>query len=65
MPANDHDMPRKGGATKPRPTLTIGVHSKMPTSISELRPWVHEHFQLLEAEESIVDCLRKRHGPAT
>ena len=51
MPANDHDMPRPGEATQPRRTLPIGVDSKMPRSIAELRVWVHEHFQFLEAEE--------------
>jgi len=51
VPANDHDMPRPGEATQPRRTLPIGVDSKMPRSIAELRVWVHEHFQFLEAEE--------------
>ena len=51
MPANDHDTPRLGEAAKPGRTQPIGVDSKMPRSIVELRVWVHEHFQLLEGEE--------------
>lgn len=56
MPANNHsDLPHQGEAVKPRRTLTIGVDSKMPRSIADLRVWVHEHLQLRAPEE--VDLL--------